>query len=164
MNLEDYIYKECLTYGDYTLSSGKKSDKYFDLRKLTMHKHADRWLGYAFTDLILNNDIHLSTCGSVGGMETGAIPLAMMLARQWYFDAFYVRKNPKGHGLRNRVEGCWSAPYIVVDDVVTTGTSIRKVEEAIETCLPAARLCIIDRRTENKNPEILSLFKESDFT
>jgi len=48
--------------------------------------------------------------------------------------------------------------YLLVDDVVTTGSSL---EEAISIVgkTPKEIVVVLDRRNENKNPEVHSIFE-----
>ncbi len=49
-------------------------------------------------------------------------------------DAFTVRKRPKEHGTRRRIEGCFKAAsdVIVVEDVITTGKSALSAAQAVD--------------------------------
>lgn len=78
------------------------------------------------------------TAQSVGGMTLGADPVAYAIALASRYDppelnAFTVRREPKGHGTRSELEGCLEpgARVVVVEDVITTGSSARKAAEAI---------------------------------
>jgi orotate phosphoribosyltransferase len=66
-------------------------------------------------------------------------------------DAFIVRKEPKGHGTGQWIEGRKTIPdgsrVVVIEDVVTTGGSALK---AIERCraenlVPVACVALVDR-------------------
>lgn len=77
---------------------------------------------------------------AVGGLTLGADPVAYALAltaqrRGQLLDAFTVRKQPKEHGTGKRIEGCFAAgfPVVVVEDVLTTGSSARDAISAIES-------------------------------
>lgn len=71
---------------------------------------------------------------AVGGLTLGADQFAHVIAvlarRQW----FVVRKETKGRGTNRRVEGALveeGVRVLLVDDVVTTGASIREAFEVI---------------------------------
>ncbi len=75
----------------------------------------------------------------VGGLTMGADPLAYSIAhRSWEdgppVDAFSVRKQAKGHGTGQRVEGGLpaGAAALVIEDSTTTGGSALQAIEAVE--------------------------------
>ena len=77
---------------------------------------------------------------AVGGLTLGADPIAYALAltarrRGQLLDAFTVRKQAKEHGTGKRIEGCFAPGYavVVVEDVLTTGSSARDAIGAVES-------------------------------
>lgn len=75
---------------------------------------------------------------SVGGMTMGADPVAYAIAAaSWAappaLDAFSVRREAKGHGMKRRVEGNFRSGVrvAVVEDVITTGNSTLEAIAAI---------------------------------
>lgn len=72
---------------------------------------------------------------AIGGMTLGADQFAHVVAVLGHKEWFVVRKDPKGRGTNRLVEGAKVGPgwrVVLVDDVVTTGGSIRKACEVIE--------------------------------
>jgi orotate phosphoribosyltransferase len=70
---------------------------------------------------------------SIGGLELGAIPIAVAIAMKSYdhpttknLKAFIVRKSAKKHALEKEIEGNHIEPIIIVDDVITTGKAYYK--------------------------------------
>jgi orotate phosphoribosyltransferase len=72
-------------------------------------------------NLLNNRDVDL-----IAGIETASIPWASMIAYELGKGLVYVRKEAKEHGTSRLVEGDLKpgARVIVIDDVVTTGSSI----------------------------------------
>jgi orotate phosphoribosyltransferase len=65
---------------------------------------------------------------AVGGLVLGAVPFAFAVAEAARCKWFMIRKESKGRGTNRRIEGARIQPgmrVMVVDDVVTTGGSIR---------------------------------------
>lgn len=140
-----------LIHGDFVLASGRRSGHYVDCRRTTMHAEglsligrlglaAIRRLGWA--------------ADSVGGMTLGADPVAYAIAAASHAEppevhGFTVRKTAKTHGAGRRIEGCFAigSRVVVVEDVITTGTSaleaIHAVREAGGTV--AGVLAVVDR-------------------
>jgi orotate phosphoribosyltransferase len=122
-------------FGDFTLSSGKRSDHYWDGKKVTLHPDGAYLVGKAIFDLVADLNID-----AIGGLEVGAIPVATAVAlvsaqERKPIPAFIVRKNPKEYGTRNEIEGFVSpdgSRVVIVDDVVTSGDSIQKAIKAVE--------------------------------
>jgi len=94
------------------------------------------------------------SAGLVGGLTLGADPIAYAVAlasisRPPQLDAFTVRKQPKSHGTRQRIEGCFSdnARVIVAEDVITTGGSALDAIGAVEAAgaKVAGVLAVVDR-------------------
>ena len=91
---------------------------------------------------------------AVGGLTLGADPVAYAIARASCdtppaLDAFTVRKEPKGHGARRRLEGCFErgGTVVVVEDVVTTGQSALNAIDAVHAAggTVLGVLAVVDR-------------------
>lgn len=164
--LYHFIKQHCIFDDEFILSSGKKATRYFDLRLLTLDGRYGRVLAQAMKNKLSKYNIHLDNFDCIGGMEAGAIPIVSTLVNTWGKFGFYVRKTPRDHGTMRNIEG-WSAmyknaKYLLVDDVVTTGMTMVKVQEALDKKQPVAMICIIDRMIEQPLG-LISLFRESDF-
>jgi orotate phosphoribosyltransferase len=131
-----------------------------------MNTSLNKLLCHAIKSELLYRGITEDMYAEIGGMETGAIPLVKAFALYQGKDCFYVRKERKDYGTQKVIEGVFSGQsYLLMDDVVTTGYNMWKVEETVGEA--KARFCIIDRRKDEvgryRQDEIISLFKEKDF-
>lgn len=137
---------------EVTLSSGKKSDYYLDLRTTLMRPRGARLAG----ELVLAKLMQGPWVQAVGGMAVGAVPLVTaVLAAAAYHDpgsplvGFFVRKEAKKHGLGRRVEGAFAPGQTValVEDTTTTGGSTLEAVGAVsEAGGKVARVvCLVDR-------------------
>ena len=121
----------------FTLSSGKTSPVYVDCKKTTLgHSRAQYLIG----DLLYHRISRLDPDG-IGGLTLGADPIAVAtsLVSGLYhrsIPAFVVRKEAKGHGTKNPVEGDLvpGARVVVVEDVVTTGASGMRAVDVCREC------------------------------
>ena len=137
----------------FTLVSGAKSPFYFDCKAVTLRGRGLELLG----PVLLEELAHFPEVRAVGGLTLGADPLAVALARHATasgreLDAVVIRKEPKGHGTGQWVEGAGAGvPIVILDDVVTTGGStIKAIERAAANGLVIlGALVLVDREEFN---------------
>jgi orotate phosphoribosyltransferase len=134
--LKDLLLSRSVRRGDFVLASGRRSSFYIDARLTTMSGDGLAVIGGLGLDRFAARGW---TPRSVGGLTLGADPIAYALAltakrRGQNLDAFTVRKQPKDHGTGKRIEGCFAAgyPVVIVEDVLTTGSSARDALKAVE--------------------------------
>lgn len=139
--------------GDFLLSSGKRSDYYFDCRVTALSAEGSWLIGTLFNELL--QDLAIK---GVGGMTMGADPLVSSVTvishlRGRPLNGLLVRKEAKGHGTSQFVEGLANfAPkdsVAMLEDVVTTGASLLKACERVRDAgLNIAAVCAILDREE----------------
>jgi orotate phosphoribosyltransferase len=118
---------------DFTLSSGRSSNYFFDMKRTMFDPQAAPLV----SDLLFER-IRSEMVDCIGGLETGAIPIvALLCARSWPekpLRGFFVRKETKGHGTDQRIEGLLDAGarVVVLEDVTTTGASAMQVVGAAQ--------------------------------
>src|ERR1700761_418923 len=152
--------------GEFTLSSGGKSDYYIDCRLTTLHAEGGRLTGLAILDLLHEQKLHPD---AVGGLTLGADPIVsnVATASAWraqqhppspLIHGFLVRKSEKTHGTGRRIEGFLEkgAPVIIVDDVCTTGAStITAIEAARDVGMKGiAAICLVEREEAKGRPAV----------
>lgn len=173
--LRSLILKESLKFGDFTLASGKKATYYLDCRKITLNSVGAKLLGEGILELLQHRS---ALPQAVGGMSIGADPItAAVITVAAYHNVplkgFMVRKQSKGHGTNQFVEGPILAGehVIIVEDVVTTGGSSLEAIEKVEAVgmIVDGVIAIIDRLEggrdmfESKGYSFHSLFTVRDF-
>lgn len=138
-----------LSFGDYTLASGKKSSYYINSKKAIFNAEAVWLLGDALWDLTKDLDIQ-----AIGGPAVGAVPLAVAAALRYHaagrtLEGFFIRKQAQEHGSQERIEGVLQPGFrvAVVDDVLTTGDSILQAIAEVERVGVEVVVvsCIMDR-------------------
>jgi orotate phosphoribosyltransferase len=167
--------RSAFTTGEFILSSGAKSNYYFDCRLVTLDQE-----GSALCAEALLKEIRKAKATAVGGMTLGADPLVSTIGLLAYqkkirLKLFYVRKEPKEHGTRRRMEGPPLEPddrVAIVEDVVTSGRSALTACEAVRRefgCKIVGVFAILDRleggraAIESAGYPLHSLFTVSDF-
>jgi len=124
--------RSLLRHRDFTLTSGRSSNFFFDMKRTVFDPQAASLLAELLFDRIKGE-----TVDCIGGLETGAIPIvALVCARSWPekpLKGFFVRKEQKGHGTDQRVDGLLDAGAraVVFEDVTTTGGSAMQAVGAV---------------------------------
>ncbi len=150
--LIELVKQHALRFGDFTLASGKKATYYLDCRKLTLDSEGANVIAAGILEAI-GDDFP----DAVGGMAIGADPItAAVITCAWQqnkpLKGFIVRKEAKGHGTGQQVEGPVEAGLsaVMMEDVVTTGgSSLKAIEHAREFGLKVDRIFAIVDRGEN---------------
>lgn len=146
--------------GDFTLSSGIKSDYYIDCRTTTLHARGAELTGRVFLDLFRAKSWSPE---AVGGLTMGADPIVVAVAvisaqAGSPVHGFLVRKAEKAHGMGRRIEGFQQkgASVVIVDDVCTTGSStIQAIEAAREFGFKIAGVaCLVEREEAGGRPAV----------
>ena len=173
-HLQSLIMEKSLKFGDFTLASGKKATYYLDCRQITLDSVGAKLIGEGILELLLQD----SMPQAVGGMVIGADPItAAVITVAAYqnisLKGFMVRKQSKGHGTNQYVEGPVTAGdrVVIVEDVVTTGGSSLEAIERVEALGITVEgvIAIIDRLEggreafESKGYPFKSLFTVRDF-
>jgi orotate phosphoribosyltransferase len=139
--------------GEYKLASGRISDVYCDARVTTCRAAAMGPIGRLMLAAFAQ---HGWQPQAVGGLTLGADPLVIAVAAASAgtpaeMNAFLIRKEPKGHGLKRQIEGLVeeqaASRVVIVDDTCTTGDStIKAIEAAREAGLTVlGAVCLVDR-------------------
>ena len=108
-----------LKFGLFTLSGGKLSAYYLDMRILPSFPDAFQ----TSVSLMVKAAKAIEGVDKIAGIPTGGLPWASVLAYSMSKPLVYTRKEVKLHGRERKVEGV-VAPgdkLLLVDDVITTG-------------------------------------------
>lgn len=121
--------------GEVTLTSGKKSDYYFDCKQTALHPEGSWLIGTCFLGLLEGKDVQ-----GVGGMTLGADPLVSSVTVLSHVQGrpmpgFIIRKKSKGHGTNQYLEGLANFKpgmrVALLEDVVTTGGTLVTAAERV---------------------------------
>jgi orotate phosphoribosyltransferase len=111
-------------------ASGWKSPIYCDNRKTLSYPEIRNFIKDSFVMLI--KEKYFST-EAIAGVATGAIAQGALVADVLGLPFYYVRSEPKSHGLENLIEGDPKPGQrvVVIEDLVSTGGSSLKAVEAL---------------------------------
>ena len=155
-------------HGQFTLSSGKESEHYVNCKPVTLSCEGNALLAHLMIKFVEKGAV------AVGGLTLGADPLVCGIAQKAYYkgnrhiDALIIRKNPKGYGTKEVIEG--NKPpkgsiVTVLEDVTTTGGSAMTAVNVLRDAGYVVNrvVAIVDRMDDHKiwddnNIEFQSLF------
>jgi orotate phosphoribosyltransferase len=119
---------QVVKYGKFTLSSGKESDYYVDMKRAItdptiLSKVAE----------IISEKIDTLKIDRVAGPALGAIPIVTAVSIESTIPMLMIRKSKKDYGTSELIEGDLKEGdrVIVLEDVTTTGNSLIKAVKAV---------------------------------
>ena len=167
----------CYEKKEFVLASGKTSDFYIDLRRISFDGEYLYLIGRLLYDEIKKiKDLKFSV---IAGVPVGGIPLISSILTASFLDknplkSVVIRKEKKEYGKGNLIEPVQflskGANILIIEDVVTTGGSILKAvknarEEGYEI---TDAVCVVDRQEggaeflKENGIELHSLFTKKD--
>ena len=171
--LRKIIQQKCYKKGDFTLSSGQKSEHYINLKPVTLSG-----AGLEIISILMLAMVD-KECAAVAGLTLGADPLVSGVSLVSALDgrmvnALIVRKEAKGHGTQAWIEGPElpkGTKVTMLEDVVTTGGSAIKAAEKLRDAGYEVNrvVAIVDRldggaeAMKEAGLELRSLFSLEDF-
>ena len=165
--LKELAYKR----GQFTLSSGQETEHYINCKPVTLSCEGNALLS---TLMVKKLD---EGSRAVGGLTLGGDPLVVGVAQRAFYrgghiDALIVRKNPKGYGTKEVIEGPKpekGSIVTVLEDVTTTGGSAMKAVNVLRGAGYTVNkvIAIVDRMDdhsiwEHNKIEFVSLFTLQD--
>jgi orotate phosphoribosyltransferase len=144
---------DALKFGLFKLTSGKVSPYYIDLRIVPSFPDAFRQICDFYGESI-TSQVGLKNFDRIAGIPIAGIPFASQIAYNLRKPFLYVRKGVRLHGRQRRVEGILVSgdSVLLVDDLVTTGLTLKKAAEAVtaEGGIVKAAVALLDREEGGK--------------
>ena len=157
--LLELLKKDAYKKGEYTLSSGKKSEHYVNCKPVTLSGR-----GLTLASLLMLQEVKTSY---VAGLTFGADPLVSGVSLVSALDSrlvngLIVRKEAKGHGTQAWIEGLLppeGTVITVLEDVITTGGSAIKAVEKLRDAgyVVNTVVSIVDRQEDDEANSAMKL-------
>ncbi len=151
--LDILLTTKALKFGSFTLKDGSNSEYYLDLRVIPSYPSA-----FKKTIAMLTNALYDLKIGAIAGIMSAGIPYATGIALELELPLLQIRKKSKDYGLSKLIEGEWEKGWriVVIDDVITTGSSKEPAIEALrELGLIPFRIQVLIDRTEKKSAPLV---------
>jgi orotate phosphoribosyltransferase len=144
--LRDTILEHAYLEGDFVLRSGRRSRYYLDKYRFETRPELLEAIAVRIADLVAE---HEPEANRLAGPELGAVALAAAASIASRLPFLIVRKEAKGYGTDNRLEGVFEPGERVclVEDVVTSGGAAVTAVEALRAAGLQCRtaVCVVDR-------------------
>lgn len=117
-------------FGDFTLKSGKKSSIYLDLRQIISYPDILQTVADTIWQKVSQYPVDV-----ICGVPYTALPIATCISIKQNIPMVMRRKEPKDYGTKQRIEGTFKAGQqcLVIEDIITTGSSIIETAGDLET-------------------------------
>ena len=167
--LLEIIRQRSLLRGTFKLVSGATSNYYLDMKPTTFHPEGVTLIAEIICDMMQGD----TDVDSIGGLELGAVPIVAAVCAQSFrsrpVNGFVVRKEKKGHGTDQKIDGNFTpnTTVVLIEDVTTRGGSVMQAVRAVREKGATVKriITIVDRlegAAENLKKEGIAL--EAIFT
>ncbi len=131
--LLEIIRRKSLLRGTFKLASGATSNYYLDMKPTTFDPEGATLIAEIICDMMQND----TDVNSIGGLELGAVPIVAAVCAQSFrsrpVNGFVVRKEKKGHGTDQKIDGNFkpNTTVVLIEDVTTKGGSVMQAVNAV---------------------------------
>ncbi len=140
---------QAVKFGDFTLTSGKKSKFYVDMKLASTDPGILHLIAKEFAKN-MPDDVDF-----IAGMELGAVPLAVALSLETGIPYSMIRKSARKHGTGSRIEGPSKGKSVLVDDVATTGGSnVESIKSLVDEGVDVVQVMVVVDREEGAEEKI----------
>ncbi len=168
--LRDAIRAHAYLEGDFLLRSGRRSSFYLDKYRFETRPELLGPIGERIAAAVAE---HEPEAVRLGGPELGAVALAAAASLSSGLPFIIVRKEAKGYGTANRLEGAYEQGerICLVEDVVTSGGALLEAVQAVREAglVVQTAVCVVDREEGGADElarhavRLLPLFRAEDF-
>jgi len=131
--LLEIIRRKSLLRGTFKLVSGATSDYYLDMKPTTFDPEGATLIAEVICGMLADDP----DVDSIGGLELGAVPIVAAVCAQSFqsrpVNGFVVRKEKKGHGTDQKIDGNFkpNTTVVLIEDVTTKGGSVMQAVNAV---------------------------------
>jgi orotate phosphoribosyltransferase len=144
--LRDALCEQALLEGDFVLRSGRRSRWYLDKYRFATQPELLAALGERIASAVAEAE---PEAVRLAAPELGAVPLAAAASLSSGLPFLIVRRQAKGYGTDNRIEGGFERGELVclVEDVVTSGGAAAEAIDVLRQAGLECRtaVCVVDR-------------------
>jgi orotate phosphoribosyltransferase len=131
--LLEIIKAKSLLLGEFKLVSGAVSNYYLDMKPTTFDPEGATLIAEIICGMLADD----ADVDSIGGLELGAVPIVAAVCAESFkhrpVNGFVVRKEKKGHGTDQKIDGNFkpNTAVVLIEDVTTKGGSVMQAVNAV---------------------------------
>jgi orotate phosphoribosyltransferase len=131
--LLEIIRQKSLLRGTFKLVSGATSNYYLDMKPTTFDPEGATLIAEIICDMMQGD----TDVDAIGGLELGAVPIVAAVCAESFkhrpINGFVVRKEKKGHGTDQKIDGNFKSntTVVLIEDVTTKGGSVMQAVNAV---------------------------------
>ena len=158
----------CIKEGNFQLRNGEYSKYYFDMKNLVSHPKLLTNIGDEIYNKFIKDNINISKTNNkiirICGVPLGGLPIAIYISTKYNIPMIMVRNKVKNYGTQKQIEGEFNEndDCIIIEDVITTGGSVKESLEILKDKLNVIGICAILNRsniTKIQNINVYNLIK-----
>ena len=144
--IESLIKLNCIKSGKYTLKNGDISKYYFDMKNLISHPQLLKTIG----DAVYKKIISKTEFDIICGIPYGGLPIASYISVTYNKPMIFVRDTVKIYGTQKLIEGEHKPTdrCIIIDDVITSGSSMQQCFNLIKDKVNVVNIMTIFNRQQ----------------
>ena len=157
--IKQLIDTKCIQIGNFQLKNGSHSKYYFDMKNLISYPLLLKKIGDMMYKQLKDFDI-------ICAVPYGGLPIASYISTTYNKPMIFLRDKQKTHGLQKRIEGKYTHTNrcVIIDDVMTSGTSLQETMEILRDKVIITECAVIFDRQQIKTYSfpVKSVFNKTD--
>ncbi|MBI96168.1 orotate phosphoribosyltransferase [bacterium] len=142
--IDNLIKCNCIQKGLFKLKNGDTSRYYFNMKNLISYPKLLKIIGDELYKKLPEFDI-------ICGIPYGGLPIASYISTTYNKPMIIIRDKKKEYGMENLIEGEYkdTDKCIIIDDVITTGGSIKEIYELLKDKVQIVNTVVIMDRQQH---------------
>ena len=166
----DLINANCIKEGNFKLKNGEYSKYYFDMKNLVSHPILLSNIGDEIYNKFIKNNISKTNNKTfrICGVPLGGLPIASYISTKFNIPMIMIRDTIKKYGTQKQIEGEYNEndDCIIIEDVITTGSSVEESINILKSKINIIGICCILNRSNikyiNDDINVYNLINKTD--
>jgi len=151
--IDNLLNSNCIKEGYFKLRNGEYSKFYFDMKNLVSHPTLLSKIGDKIYNDFIKNQITISKNNNIDiricGVPLGGLPIASYISTTYNIPMIMLRTTVKNYGTQKQIEGEYKETdnCIIIEDVITTGSSVKESIDILKNKINIIGVCCILNRS-----------------